>query len=324
MKRMLRHTLPIMAAMFAMLASGLVQGQSYPNRPVRIIVAYPAGQGTDVATRYVAERMSRAMGQNFFVENRPGAGGNIGTEAAARAPADGYTLTMGTNATHGVNQFLYDTMTFDAERDFEPIMLIGSFPMVIAANPGYGGNALADVVALAKSTPKAGDIALPSTTARIVFELLKSRTQAPLLGVPYKGSAAATTEVMGGQLPLLIDTVIAARPHIASGKLKALAVTSAKPTALLSGARPVADQGYPGFEVIAWNALYAPKGTPREIIAQLNAELARILAQPETQQRLNELGFDVGGGSPADLADFGRSERNKWGPLIKSAGIRAE
>jgi len=165
---------------------------------------------------------------------------------------------------------------------------------------------------------------MPSTTARIVYELLKAQSQAPLFGIPYKGSSTAVAETMGGQVPLMIDTVTALRPHIASGKLKAIAVTSAKPTELMPGVKPVAEQGLPGFEVIAWNALYAPKGTPKDVVDKLNAEVNKILAQPETRQKLKDLGFDVGGGSAAQLADFGTAERAKWGPLIKSAGMKAE
>lgn len=298
--------------------------QDYPSKPIRIIVSYQAGQGTDVVARYVGERLSQALGQSIVIDNKPGAGANIGTELAAKAAPDGYTLTMGTNATHGTNQFLYDKLPFDPEKDFEPIVLVGTFPMGIAANPGFPGNSIADVIAIAKSTPKGADIAMPSTTARIVFELLKQQSQAPLFGVPYKGSATAVSETMGGQVPLTIDTVTALRPHVASGKLKALAVTSAKPTELLPGVKPVAEQGLPGFEVIAWNALYAPKGTPKAIVEKLNAEINKILAEPATRQKLKDLGFDVGGGSTAQLAQFGAEERAKWGPLIKSAGMKAD
>jgi len=313
----------------AALAAGLAYAavaaaQGYPNRPVKIIVAYQAGQGTDVATRYIAERLNKALGQAFFIDNKPGAGGNIGTEAAARSTPDGYTLTMGTNATHGTNQFLYDAVPFDAEKDFEPIVLIGSFPMVIAANPSFPGNSIADVFAAAKSAPKSADIGMPSTTARIVFELLKAQSQAPIFGVPYKGSATAMTDTIGGQGPLIIDTVTAVRPHVAAGKLKAIAVTSLKGTELLPGVKPVAEQGLPGFQVIAWNALYAPKGTPKETIEILNREINKILAQPESHQKLKDLGFDVGGGTAEQLAEFGRSERRKWGPLIAASGIKAE
>jgi len=311
------------AALGVALATGAA-AQNYPHKPVKIIVAYQAGQGTDVATRLIADQLGKALNGNFYVENKPGAGGNLGTEAAARSAPDGYTLTMGTSATHGVNQFLYQTMPFDAEKDFDPIILIGSFPMVIAANPSFPGNSVHDLIAAAKSNPKSADIAMPSTTARIVFEFFKAQTGAPLFGVPYKGSASAMTDVMGGQLPLIIDTVTAARPQVAAGKLKAIAVTSLKPTELLPGVKTVAEQGLPGFEVIAWNALYAPKGTPKEIIHLLNVEIAKILTQPETRQKLLTLGFEVGGGSPEDLAAFGRAERRKWGPLIQTAGIKAE
>jgi tripartite-type tricarboxylate transporter receptor subunit TctC len=317
------HQSIALAAMLGVASLAQAQG-GYPNKPVRIVVAYQAGQGTDVATRYIAERLTKVLGQSFYIENKPGAGGNIGTEAAARATADGYTLTMGTNATHATNQYLYDSLPFDAERDFDPIALIGSFPMAIVANPSFAGNSIQDVIAAAKAAPKGADIAMPSTTARIVFELLKAQSKAPIYGIPYKGSATAVSETMGGQVPLLIDTVTAVRSHVAAGKLKAIAVTSQKPTALLPGVTPVAEQGLPGFEVIAWNALYAPKGTPKEVVALLNKEINKILADPEARQKLKDLGFDVGGGTPEQLAEFARSERRKWGPLIATAGIKAE
>ena len=313
------------AVAVALLATAsLALAQAYPSKPVRIVVAYQAGQGTDVATRYLAEQLTKSLGQSFYVENKPGAGGNVGTEAAARATPDGYTLTMGTNATHGTNQFLYPSMPFDAEKDFEPVILIGSFPMVVSVNASSPLHSVADLVAAAKAKPNSADIAMPSTTARIVFELLKAQSQAPLFGVPYKGSATAIADVLGNQLPVLIDTVTATKPFVTSGKVRAIAVTSAKPTELLPGVKPVAEQGLPGFEVIAWNALYAPKGTPREVIATLNGELNKILAQPETRQKMLGLGFDVVGGTPEQLAEFGRSERRKWGPLIQSAGLKAE
>jgi len=231
---------------------------------------------------------------------------------------------MGTNATHGTNQFIYPSMPFDAEKDFEPVILIGSFPMVVSVNAGSPLHSVADLIAAAKAKPNSADIAMPSTTARIVFELLKAQSQAPLFGVPYKGSATAIADVIGSQLPVLIDTVTATKPFVTSGKVRAIGVTSAKPTELLPGVKPVAEQGLPGFEVIAWNALYAPKGTPRDVIATLNGELNKILAQPETRQKMLGLGFDVVGGTPEQLAEFGRSERRKWGPLIQSAGLKAE
>lgn len=296
----------------------------YPDRPVRIVVAYAVGQGTDVATRYIADLMAKDLGQAFVIENRPGAAGNLGTEAAARASADGYTLTMGTNATHALNQFFYSKMPFDAEKDFEPIGLVGSFPMVLAAHAGASFASTGELLEAVKRNPRSADIAMPSTTARLVVELLKDRTGAALFGVPYKGSGTAMTDVLGGQLPLIVDTPTALRPHLASGKARAIGVTSVQPSGLVPGVKPIAEQGIGGFEVVAWNALYAPKGTPPAVIAALNASLNKALSRPEVRQKLLDIGFDPAGGSPAQLADFVRAERKKWGLLIEAAGIRAD
>jgi tripartite-type tricarboxylate transporter receptor subunit TctC len=315
----------VAAALLAGLLGGAAaQAQTYPNKTVKIIVPYQAGQGTDVATRYFADQLTKALGQTFYVDNKPGAGGNIGTEAAAHSPADGYTLLMGTNGTQTMNEFLYASPGFDPGKDFTPIMLVGLLPMVIAANPSFAANSVAELVAAAKAKPDKVDVALPSTTARLVFELLKERTGAPLFGVPYKGSATAITEVMGGQVQTMVDTVTALRGHVTSGKLKALGITTLKPSELLPGVKPVAEQGVPGFETTGWIALYAPRGTPESVIATLSKELTRILAEPETRQRLLQIGLDPMGGTPASLAEFEKKERAKWGPVIKAAGLKGE
>jgi tripartite-type tricarboxylate transporter receptor subunit TctC len=315
----------VAAALLAGLLGGAAaQAQTYPNKTVKIIVPYQAGQGTDVATRYFADQLTKALGQTFYVDNKPGAGGNIGTEAAAHSPADGYTLLMGTNGTQTMNEFLYASPGFDPGKDFTPIMLVGLLPMVIAANPSFAANSVAELVAAAKAKPDKVDVALPSTTARLVFELLKERTGAPLFGVPYKGSATAITEVMGGQVQTMVDTVTALRGHVTSGKLKALGITTLKPSELLPGVKPVAEQGVPGFETTGWIALYAPHGTPEPVIATLSKELTRILGEPETRQRLLQIGLDPMGGTPASLAEFEKKERAKWGPVIKAAGLKGE
>ncbi|MFT4240840.1 MAG: tripartite tricarboxylate transporter substrate binding protein [Acidovorax sp.] len=296
----------------------------YPDKPIRVVVAYAAGQGTDIVARYITDLMAKDLGQPFVIDNRPGAGGNLGTEAAARAPADGYTLTMGTNATHVLNQFLYAKMPFDTATDFEPVGLVGTFPMVVAVNGSVPFASVADLLDATRRKTGATDIAMPSTTARLVVELLKAHTGVPLFGVPYKGSGNAMTDVIGGQLPVIVDTPTALRPHIASGKVKAIGVTSVKPSGLVPGVKPVAEQGVQGFEVIAWNALYAPKGTPPAVVAALSASLNKALSRPEVRQKLLDLGFDPAGGTPEQLAEFARAERKKWGPLIQAAGIRAE
>ncbi|MBP6902836.1 MAG: tripartite tricarboxylate transporter substrate binding protein [Burkholderiaceae bacterium] len=322
---MKRRVLNLAAALALALPATLAWAQAWPAKPVRIIVPYQPGQGTDVATRYLAEHLGRALGQAIVIDNKAGAGGNIGTAEAARAAPDGHTLLMGTNGTHVLNQFLYPSMPFDAEKDFEPVMLVSAFPMVVLAAPASPLNSLADLLTTAKAKPDSVDVALPSTTALLVLELLKQQTGSEIRGIRYKGSSTAMTELLGGHVPLAIDTVSAARSFIQSGKLKALAVTSPGATALLPGIKPVSAQsGLDGFQVLAWNGLYAPRGTPAAVVQKLNAELAKILAQAEVRAKLLELGHEAMGGTPARLGEFARSERQKWGPLIHKAGIKAD
>jgi tripartite-type tricarboxylate transporter receptor subunit TctC len=310
--------------MAGLLWSAAATAETWPAKPVKIIVPYQAGQGTDVAARYFAEQLGKALGQTFYVDNKPGAGGNIGAEAAAHAPADGYTLLMGTNATQTMNEFLYPSLGYAPDKDFAPIMLVGRLPMVIAAYPSFAPGSLGELIAAAKASPDKIDVALPSTTARVVFELFKEQSGAPLFGVPYKGSGTAMTEVTGGQVQTIVDTVTALRGHVASGKLKALAITTLKPSDLMPGVKPVAEQGVPGFEIGGWNAFYAPHGTPQPIVDRLNGELAKILAKPETRRQLLQLGLEPAGGTPAGLADFEKGERAKWGPVIKAAGLKGD
>ncbi|MES2841269.1 MAG: tripartite tricarboxylate transporter substrate binding protein [Pseudomonadota bacterium] len=314
----------IITAAFTLTTSMAANAQTYPQRPIKIIVAYAAGQGTDIATRYLAAQMAVDLGQPIVIENKAGAGGNLGTDLAKQAAPDGYTLTMGTNATHVLNQFLYAKLPFDPSQDFEPIALVGTFPMVMAVSAASPLTSAAELVSLAQRNPRSADIAMPSTTARLVVELLKDRTSVPLFGIPYKGSANAMSDLLGGQVPAIVDTPTALRPMLASGKLRALAVTSAQPSGLMPGVKTVAEQGFKDFEVVAWNALYAPKGTPPAIINTLNAALNKVLAQPESRQRLLDLGFDPAGGTPARLAAFAVNERRKWEPVIKRAGIQVD
>ncbi len=314
----------VVVALCVLLLALPAAAQTYPSRPVRLIVPYQAGQGTDVAARYFAERLSKALGQQFVVDNKPGAGGNIGTEAVAHATPDGYTLLMGTNATQTMNEFLYASPGYDAAKDFAPIVLVGMLPMVVAANPGFAPNTMPELVAAAKAQPDKINVALPSTSARVVFEFLKERSGAPLFGVPYKGSGTAMTEVMGGQVQLIIDTATALRGHVQSGKLKAIAITALKSGELLPGVKSVAEQGVAGFEMTPWTALYAPRGTPKEIVDRLNAEVMKVLAEKESREKLLSLGFEPAGGTPDQLAAFEKTERAKWGPLIKAAGLKGD
>lgn len=308
----------------ALTAPAVAAPPPYPSKPVKIIVPYQAGQGTDVATRYLADFLTKAMGQSFVVENRPGAGGNIGAAEVARAAPDGYTLLMGTNGTHALNQYMYNAMPFDPDKDFDPVMLVSTFPMVVLSLPSSPYATLADLQDAAKARPDAVTVGLPSTTARLVFELLRQQGVNSIRAIPYKGSGTSMTDLIGGQVAVAIDTVSASRPFIASGKVKALGVTSLKPTPLLAGVKPIAAQGVDGFQVVAWNAVYAPRGTPAAVVQRINSELGKVLARPEVRQRLLELGHEPAGGTPAELADFARAERHKWGPLIEKVGLKAE
>jgi tripartite-type tricarboxylate transporter receptor subunit TctC len=316
--------LSVLFSILCLLFAGSAGAQPYPNKPIRIIAPFPPGGVADVLARAIQPGLQEALGQQVIIDNKPGAGGNIGTADAARAAPDGYTLLMGTVATQTMNEFLYPSVGYDSQKDFEPIALVGMLPMVISANPSFAANSVAELVAAAKAKPDKIDIALPSTTARLVFELLKDRSGAPLFGVPYKGSATAMQEVTGGQLPVIIDTATATRGQVAGGKLKPLGITTLKSSELMPGVKSVAEQGFPGFEVTAWNALYAPKGTPKAIVDRINAEIAKILAQPETRQRLLQIGFEPAGGTAGELAVFEKREREKWGPLIKAAGLKGD
>ena len=307
-----------------MLFAAAALAQTYPAKPVRVIVPFPPGQGTDVATRHIAEQLSKALGRNFFVENRPGAGSTIGIEALARSAPDGYTLGIGTSGTHTMNPSLYPSVGYDPEKDFEPITLTGMLPLLLAAHPSFAPNTIQELIAAARARPDTLNVALPAPPQRIAFELLRQQGGAPLFGVPYKGSASALPEVMSGQVPLIIDSITALRPHINSGRLKPLAVTSLRSTALLPGVKSVAEQGLDGFELTAWNAFFAPKGTPAPIVAFLNAEVHKILESPDTRQRLASLGFDVAGSTPRELAERIHVEREKWSRVIRAANIKAE
>lgn len=306
----------------AVFPASAIAVENYPEKPVKIVVPYQPGQGTDIATRFFAEHLTEAFGQTFYVENRGGAGGNIGTHIVSRAAPDGYTLVMGTNATHALNAFMYSSPGFDPRNDFDPVSLVGTFPMVLLTTPDSPFNSVQDIIETANESSNQADIGMPSTTARLVYELLKDQTGAPLFGVPYKGSSMSITNLVGGDIPISIDTIMAAQAQLSAKRIRPIAVTSLEETNLLPGVPTVASQGLDGFEVIAWNAIFAPKGTPKPIIEKLNQSLDEFLSRPETKERLLALGYDAGGGSPERLANLVNSESAKWEPIIRRANIR--
>ncbi|MDM0034298.1 tripartite tricarboxylate transporter substrate-binding protein [Variovorax sp. J22P271] len=322
-----RRFLQAGAAVAAVAAGSLpVSAQSaWPTRAIRIIVPYAAGQGADVLARLIGNELSLTLNQGIVVDNRAGAGGNIGAAAAAKSPPDGYTFVLGTNATHAANEFLFPALGFHPATDFEAVAMLGLLPMVICTSaPELPTNGIAELVARARAKPGTLNVGLPSTTANVVFAQFVKAAQAPLFGVKYKSSGQAMTDVLGGQIPLAIDTVTAARPLIASGKLRALGVTSLKATEMLPGVKPVSEQGVPGFEVVAWDALFAPRGTPAEIVEKVAEHVQRALQAAETRRRLLEIGVEPLFLGPAQLDAFVKAERPKWGEVIKAADIRVD
>ena len=304
--------------------SSAARAQTYPARPIKLVVPYAAGQGTDVAARFIAEQLSKAIGQSIVVENRPGAGGNIGSLHVAKSVADGYTLLMGTNGTHAAAPFLYPNLGFDPQADFEPIVLTGILPLAFATSPSNPIDSIAKLVAAANAKPDQLNVAFTTTTSRATLELFKIQAKAPLFGVPYKGSAQAISDVIGGQIEFMADTVASIRSQVVNGKLRALGVTSPNASELLPGVPSVAEQGISGYAIAGWNVIYAPKGTPAEVIKLLASETVKIIAQADTKQRLLQLGTDPRTLIGTELQTFLKGERDKWGNVIRAANIKAE
>lgn len=315
----------VVATVVALLVAAPAMAQSYPAKPIRLVVPYPAGTGTDIAARFLGDALAKSLGQPVVIDNRAGANGSIGTAAVAKSAPDGYTLLMGNASTNTMNAFLYQNLGYDAEADFEPVSRIAVVPLVIAVNAALPIHSVQDLIAAAKAKPGAINVAHPSVTALIALEYLKQRGGAPLFGIPYKGSPTALADVVGGTVQVIIDSIAAVRPFITSGKLRPLAVTSLKSTDLLPGVPAVAEQGLAGFEFVGWIAVFAPRGTPPEAIATLNAEFSRLLSDPAARKRVLDFGMQpVSAESSQQFGAFVRGEREKWGPIIKSGNIRAE
>jgi tripartite-type tricarboxylate transporter receptor subunit TctC len=315
-----------LAALALALASSLALAQEWPAaKPVRFIVPYPPGGGTDVIARIVQQRLSEALGQQIVIENRGGAGGAVGTEVAAKSTPDGYTFLF-TLSSHTINPLLYK-LNYDVERDFAPVTLIVSVPQLIAANPGSPLKSMQDVIATAKSHP--GRLHYASvgngTPSHIAGELLKLRTGVDVVHVPYRGGGPAVTDTIGGQVWLLFVTMPAAMSHVRAGKLRALAVTTKKRNPGAPEIPTVAEAlNLPDYEVDSWYAMFAPAKTPAPIIARMQREMARVIQLPDVKQKLLEQGGDTVGSSPEELDRVVRSELKKWADLVRDAKIKAE
>ncbi len=302
--------------------------QAYPTaKPVRIIVPAGTGSATDVLARMVADKMSQTTTGKFVVENRIGAGGNIGLAAGARATPDGYTLIFGNLGANVINQFIYPKLDFNPETDFDNIAMVAASPFIIVVPQSFPANSLAELVAAAKAQPGSINVALTGTVVRIVHEQLKTATGAQLFPIPYPGPAPGMTDVLSGRIQVLFETLGAGtlRPMITAGRIKPLAVTTLATSNLMPGVKSVAEQGYPEFgEVMGWIALFGPKGTPREAVAFVNTETNKLLANPDVRQQMANLGFEPRPGTPQDLGNFVVAQRTKFGPILKAANIKAE
>lgn len=326
MKR-LANALFVLALSAPLLCPALVFAQKqWPSKPLRIVVPFPAGGATDVFARMVAPHLSERIGQPVIVENRLGANGTIGTESVARAPADGYTLLMGTIATHSIQQTLLANLPYDPVKDFIPIVQVASQAYVVVVGPAFAANSLAELTAMAKQNPGKLTYAAGATgTAGHLFaELYRARAGIDIVAVQYKGSTPAMNDVLGGHVPFIFDVILTTMPHIRSGKLRPLAVTSAQRSPLLPDVPTVAEQGFPGYDAVGWNGLYVPARTPQAVVERLNREVNAVLALPELRDRVTSLGASVVGGTPEQFAEFMRGEAAKWGKLIHDHKIAAE
>ncbi|MEH3085715.1 MAG: tripartite tricarboxylate transporter substrate binding protein [Xylophilus ampelinus] len=321
------------AALQACVAAGIActglaaraQSAGWPDRPVRWVVPFPPGGAMDVIARTLGERATRALGQPFVIENRPGAGGNIGAEAVARSPNDGYTIMI-TSIGMATNKALYPRLGYDPVKDFAPVSLLAVVPNVLVVRADSPARTVQDVVAMARRAP--GKLSYASagngTSIHLAGEVFASSAGIDILHVPYKGSGPAVTDLLGGQVDMMFDSITSAGPHIQSGKLRALGVTTARRSAALPDVPTIAEAGVPGYDVSPWFAVFAPAGTPEPVVAKLQATLAEAMRQPEIRSRLAGVGAEPIGSTPAQLAQHLRQEVPRWGKLVAERGIRMD
>ncbi|MBX3660995.1 MAG: tripartite tricarboxylate transporter substrate binding protein [Burkholderiales bacterium] len=321
----MRIQIPIFSCIAALAMQSAV-AQNYPAKPIRILIAQAPGSATDNVSRVLSGKLAEQLGQPFVIEARPGAGGAIGTEAAARSPADGYTLFMANNSTHGSNPAVYKKLPYDAVKDFSPIILIASTPYVLTAHPSLPVKSVKELIAFAKKRP--GELNYGSagngSTHHLSGELLKTMAGINLVHVPYKGTTPALTGLLSGEVSVVFFTVVGVQPHVKSGKARALAVTTPTRSNMMPELPTMAEAGLKGFEVSSWFGLLAPAGTPAAIVSRLNAESVKAMALPEVSGALRKLGFDAVGGTPEQFAAHIRSEVERFTKLVKATGITVD
>jgi tripartite-type tricarboxylate transporter receptor subunit TctC len=299
--------------------------QNWPSRHVTVVVAFPAGGPTDVLARAVANDLSEKLGQQFVVENRSGAGGNVGAASVAKAAPDGYTFLFATTSVVN-SRFMYRNLTFDGERDFVPIVLISKLSFVIVSNPAVAHKDLRELIGYARANPGKLTIGTPGhgTAAHITSELLQTLAGMKLTNVPYRGSTPMIADLIGKQIDLMVDLIPTSIPLLREGRIRGLAITSSARSTAVPDLPTVAESGFPGFEATSWNALLAPAGTPAEVVSKVNGGVNAYLGSAKGRQDLAKFDMQAGGGTPDDLKTFMASEAAKWGPIIRAANITIE
>jgi tripartite-type tricarboxylate transporter receptor subunit TctC len=300
---------------------------TYPSRIVKMIVPFPAGGTTDIFARHIGDRLAKAFGHNFVIDNRGGAGGNIGSDAVAKADPDGYTLLVGTVGTHAINSSLYTRMTFDPVRDFAPVAFLAGVPNIMEVNPkNVKATTVQDFIAEAKAAPKKLSFASSGngTSIHLSGEMFKQMTGVELVHVPYRGSAPAVNDLIAGQVDVMFDNLPSSIEQVRGGNLRAIAVTSLKRSVALPDVPTIAESGLPGFDASSWFAIFAPAKTPPEIVAKLNAEVLKALADPELQKRFADIGGEIRPYKPDELGAFVKAEIEKWAKVVKTSGAKIE
>ena len=315
------------AALVAALAcSTALHAQTYPTKPVRMVVPFPAGGATDIVGRLIAQKLSESWGHQVVVDNRGGAGGTIGSDAVAKSPPDGYTLLIGTSSTHAVAPSLYPKLAYDPVRDFAPVTLIANATILLAVHPSLPARNVRDLIALAKKQPGALSFASSGNggISHLVGEQFKSVAGIQMLHVPYKGDSPALVDLVAGQVHLMFGTAVSFLPYVQAGRLNALAVTNPKRSPIVPKVPTVAESGLPGFEALQWFGVFVPANVSKEIVAKLNTDIVRALKLPDVRERMTALGAEVVGRTPAEFAKFQQSDTAKWAKVVKASGARIE
>jgi tripartite-type tricarboxylate transporter receptor subunit TctC len=315
-----------LCALSLSLVSPVASAQAFPNKPIRLVVPYAPGGATDIIGRAAAVELSRLLGQPVNVDNRPGAGGNVGSEFVARSAPDGYTLVVSPSSLHGITPFLYSKLNYDPNKDLRPVIVLGSFANVLVVNQNVKANSVKELIAEIKANPGKFSYASSGSgsTIHLSGEMFKVQTGLDIPHVPYKGSGPAITDLIGGQVQIMFDNIPSAITHIRSGKLKALATTGETRAKTLPDLPTMREAGMSDYLSTAWFGISAPAGTPPEIIAKLSAEGQKAVASPEFIRKMNELGYDIVGGTPEKMAAMIQDELKRWGPLVKASGAKVD